>query len=91
MFLGISELKALPFFSAVDWDALLEKKIVMPYRPRLVGDADVSSFETTFTREKAIDSVIDPADAMLEEKKKKTGKGNEWLAAVCYSVMAVNV
>lgn len=74
---GISELKALPFFTPVDWDALYNKQIVMPYRPRLVNESDVSSFETTFTREKAIDSLVDPADKDAADGKgrKKGGKG----------------
>ncbi len=92
---GIAELKALPFFTVVDWEALHDKRIAMPYRwvsewvnkiiellyipvlallllfasvcvhvcrPRLADDTDVSSFEATFTREKAIDSLVDPTD-----------------------------
>ncbi|KAJ1439753.1 kinase-like domain-containing protein [Ochromonadaceae sp. CCMP2298] len=47
---GTLEMKNIPYFQVVDWDALLERRIEMPYKPRLVGETDVSSFETTFTR-----------------------------------------
>eukprot|EP00606_Chrysophyceae_sp_TOSAG23-5_P000695 GSChrysophyteH2.ASY1.ANO1.392.1 assembled CDS len=68
---GFEELKSLPWFSSLDWDALYEKKINMAYRPDLQGDEDVSSFETTFTREEAIDSVT--SDASAKSGKKKGG------------------
>lgn len=45
-------MKGLPFFHGVDWDKLLNKQIPMPYLPKLNSDADVSFFETTFTKER---------------------------------------
>jgi len=65
-------MKAIPWFQAVDWDALYNKQIKMPYQPKLNSDTDLSSFETTFTREKPIDSVMENDGA---ENKKKSNKG----------------
>ncbi len=71
---GISEMKAHPFFAAVDWDQLYRKQIKMPYAPKLQNETDLSSFETTFTREKPVDSVLEGD----KEEKKKSGKGKHY-------------
>eukprot|EP00605_Chrysophyceae_sp_TOSAG23-4_P000510 GSChrysophyteH1.ASY1.ANO1.572.1 assembled CDS len=65
------ELKSLPWFSGLDWEALYEKKIKMAYLPDLDGMEDVSSFETTFTREEAIDSIT--SDPLGGKSKKRGG------------------
>jgi serine/threonine protein kinase len=72
---GLEELKNIPYFSAVNWDDLYSKAIEMPYKPKLQGDTDISSFETTFTKEKPIDSVPEPEKRSDMDKKKgnKTG------------------
>lgn len=70
--LGVSELKTLPFFSALDWTALIELRVEGPYKPNLTGNMDISSFETTFTREAAVDSVGDAGD---KRSDKTVGKG----------------
>lgn len=44
----------------------------MPYKPELRGVTDLSSFETTFTREVPIDSVSDPKE---NGNSAKDGKG----------------
>lgn len=54
---GIEELKSLPFFENLNWDDLYNKRIEMPYKPELKNTLDLSSFETTFTREAAVDSI----------------------------------
>ena len=54
---GISELKQLNFFSSLDWDLLLNVGIKAPYIPEIHDIKDISSFETTFTKEQPVDSV----------------------------------
>ena len=66
---GIKELKALPFFESVDWDALYNKTINGPYVPDIRGSMDVSSFETTFTREAPIDSVSESPGPNKSKRK----------------------
>lgn len=69
---GISELKALPLFAELDWDALYEKRVVMPHIPELKDNADISSFESTFTNEAPVDSVSDmPKDKKSAGQTKK--------------------
>lgn len=70
---GTAEMKALPYFGIIDWDALYHRRIEMPYKPKLVGETDVSSFETTFTRERPIDSNPDPEGGDLNKKKSSKG------------------
>jgi serine/threonine protein kinase len=72
---GTAEMKALPYFGIIDWDALYHRRIDMPYKPKLVGDTDVSSFETTFTRERPIDSNPDVDGSEAAGKKKNTKGG----------------
>lgn len=56
---GMDELKALPFFSGLDWEALYNRRLRAPYIPEINSKEDVSSFETTFTKEAAVDSVAE--------------------------------
>lgn len=82
---GISELQNVAYLSvpsvSVTWDQLMRKEIEMPYKPKLVDDADISSFETTFTKEKPVDSLADggpggdEGDKDDKKKKKKGGGG----------------
>jgi hypothetical protein len=69
---GINELKALPFFASIDWDALYQRKVKAPYVPELATKEDTSLFETTFTKEAPVDSVAEPVKT---SKSGKSGKG----------------
>jgi serine/threonine protein kinase len=80
---GVSELQHVAYLcvpsAPVTWDQLMQKEIEMPYKPKLVDDADISSFETTFTKEKPVDSLADgggeDGDKDGKKKKKKNGGG----------------
>jgi len=69
---GVAELKTLPFFQQIDWTALLEQRIEAPYKPNLSGTMDISSFEATFTREQAVDSIGEPCHCGLSRLPQKT-------------------
>ena len=56
---GIAELRSLPFFANLNWDALYDRRIKAPYIPELTTKEDISSFETTFTKEAPQDSVAE--------------------------------
>ncbi|KAI9815338.1 MAG: hypothetical protein M1827_002818 [Pycnora praestabilis] len=43
------ELKAHPFFADIDWDALLKKNVVPPFKPKLKSVLDTSNFDPEFT------------------------------------------
>lgn len=59
---GIHELKVTPFFTTLDWPKVESGTIEMPYKPELTNSLDLSSFETVFTREDAVDSVVVEGD-----------------------------
>ncbi|KAF1842470.1 Pkinase-domain-containing protein [Cucurbitaria berberidis CBS 394.84] len=70
------ELKAHPFFSDVDWEALAKKNVVPPFKPKLKGELDVSNFDPEFTnalngngslnaRAAALASGVNPASTPL--------------------------
>lgn len=73
---GINELKNVPYFNCINWDELYNRQIPMPYKPKITNETDVSSFETTFTKEKPVDSIPDPTDARNDPDKKKKGQKN---------------
>ena len=42
---GAAEVKAHPWFSGFDWEALAQRKLRAPYLPRISGADDVSNFD----------------------------------------------
>lgn len=44
------ELRAHPFFSDIDWEALRQKKIPPPFKPHLMSETDTSNFDPEFTQ-----------------------------------------
>ena len=43
------DLKAHPFFAEMDWDALMNKMVVPPFKPKLKSVLDTSNFDPEFT------------------------------------------
>ncbi len=59
---GLDEIMRHPFFASLDWDQLLSKQIEAPFKPKLSADVfDVSNFDSQFTSEEAINSVVPTA------------------------------
>ena len=44
-----AELKEHPFFNDIDWQALLSKKSIPPFKPTLKSETDTSNFDPEFT------------------------------------------
>lgn len=57
--LGVEEIKAHPFFETVDWEALLEKRVQVPYVPAVSGKADIRNIDTDFTNEAPMETMQD--------------------------------
>jgi serum/glucocorticoid-regulated kinase 2 len=55
---GFAEIKEHPFFSGFDFEALLEKKLPPPYKPKLKDTLDVGNFDEEFTSEDVVTSAI---------------------------------
>ncbi|XP_040918157.1 serine/threonine-protein kinase N1b isoform X2 [Toxotes jaculatrix] len=45
------DVKKQPFFRGMDWEALLQRKVLPPFVPTIAGKEDVSNFDTEFTAE----------------------------------------
>ncbi|KAJ7175925.1 AGC/Akt protein kinase [Mycena filopes] len=56
---GAAEIKKHPFFATTDWKKLAQKKIQPPFKPNVTSPVDVSNFDTVFTVEPPIDSVVE--------------------------------
>jgi len=63
------ELKEHPFFSDVDWEALVSKKSIPPFKPKLKSETDTSNFDSEFT------------DAPISASVLNRGAGNDITAS----------
>ncbi|KAG8913674.1 hypothetical protein FRC01_004432 [Tulasnella sp. 417] len=53
---GVEEIKTHPFFAQhIDWERLIQKKIAPPFKPRAIGQIDVSNFSSDFTSDVPMD------------------------------------
>ena len=57
---GLEEVLAHPWFAELDHEKILDRRIEAPVRPQLTQDVfDVSNFDSTFTQEAALVSVVE--------------------------------
>jgi len=54
-----SILRNHPFFKGLDWEKLLKREVVPPFKPKVKSDNDITQIDPVFTQEAAIDSVVD--------------------------------
>jgi len=69
----IKELEKAPFFSALDFAKVYRKEYTPIYKPNLGSDTDVANFDPTFTKEEAVDSVIDTSQLSSKHKNEFQG------------------
>ena len=46
---GLEDIKSQPFFSSINWDSILEKKIKPPFTPKLRSATDTRYIDPDFT------------------------------------------
>ena len=46
---GLEDIKSQPFFSSINWDSILEKKIKPPFTPKLRSETDTRYIDPDFT------------------------------------------
>ncbi|KAH9841440.1 AGC/Akt protein kinase [Rhodofomes roseus] len=57
---GADEIRKHPFFAKnIDFEKLVQKKIQPPFKPSVSSPVDVSNFDTVFTTEAPMDSVVE--------------------------------
>jgi serine/threonine protein kinase len=72
---GAHEIKQHPFFSEINWDSILKKKIRPPFIPNLNSSSDTKYIDTDFLDQPAIDSyndsdIINSQDDMFKDFSK---------------------
>ncbi|KAF7722694.1 Serine/threonine kinase [Apophysomyces ossiformis] len=71
------EVRAHPFFSGVNWEDMLAKKVTPPFLPTVNSRADTSNFDEEFTREIPI---LTPVNAMLTQLEQREFAGFSYVA-----------
>lgn len=66
---GFQDITGHAFFKSIDWEALEQKQVPPPYKPRLEGDRDLANFPPEFTDEPVH---LTPDDARVIEKIDQT-------------------
>ncbi|PSS05189.1 protein kinase 1 [Coniella lustricola] len=56
---GSAEIKAHPFFHAIDWRKLLQRKYEPTFKPNVAGALDTDNFDPEFTQEAPQDSYVE--------------------------------
>ena len=57
---GADDIKKHPFFAKhLDFNKLVKKEIQPPFKPSVTSPVDVSNFDTVFTTEQPLDSVVE--------------------------------
>ncbi|CAD5232253.1 unnamed protein product [Bursaphelenchus xylophilus] len=54
-------IRAHPFFREIDWDALEDRKVRPPFKPRIKNRRDVNNFDADFTKEEPVLTPTDPS------------------------------
>jgi p70 ribosomal S6 kinase len=80
--LGYGPIDAIPikshmFFKSCNWEDVIHRRVEPPFKPTLVGDDDVSLFDTKFTKQPPIDS---PDDSTLSESANLVFQGFTYVA-----------
>ncbi|KAL2760971.1 hypothetical protein ACRALDRAFT_2031947 [Sodiomyces alcalophilus JCM 7366] len=70
---GSAEIKAHPFFHAIDWRKLLQRKYEPAFKPNVVDALDTNNFDPEFTSEAPQDSFVE--DAMLSQTMQNQFEG----------------
>ncbi|RZF32667.1 hypothetical protein LSTR_LSTR004095 [Laodelphax striatellus] len=64
---GVNEIKTHPFFATIDWEKLLKKEILPPFKPAVSRAEDAFYFDSEFTSKSPKDSPGIPPSANAHE------------------------
>lgn len=70
---GASELKEQQWFSEIDWDAIMHKRLPAPFLPQSVKDLGLGNFDREFT-----DQPVDSIEESFEERQNRNFTGFTW-------------
>ncbi len=57
----VEQIKVVEFFSEISWERLLRREIKPEFVPKVRGTTDTNYFDTEFTNEPVVDSVVPPS------------------------------
>mmetsp|Transcript_1401 Transcript_1401/g.1467 ORF Transcript_1401/g.1467 Transcript_1401/m.1467 type:complete len:559 (+) Transcript_1401:562-2238(+) len=70
----IEEIKRHPFFGSIDFEALEKKELEPPFRPVITDKYNVDIFDSEFTKEEAVNSVVPNSRLDLVQKHEEDFK-----------------
>ena len=59
---NIEVIKSHNFFKDIDWENLRKKEINPPYIPEIIGDTDITHFESKYTQRNVLESIESKTD-----------------------------
>ncbi|KAJ3327790.1 Serine/threonine kinase [Blyttiomyces sp. JEL0837] len=71
------EVKRHPYFSGVDWDAVMQKRVQPTWKPTITSATDVSNFDSEFTSQKP---VLTPINSVLSAVHQAEFKDFDYVA-----------
>ena len=69
----VEDIKAMPFFNKMPWDVLMRKEIDSPYRQHCLSSEEAANFDTTFTNEPVVDSVVTHSSLLAGSLQSRNG------------------
>lgn len=67
----VDEVLSHPWFSEINLEDLLAKKITPPFIPQITNPDDTSNFDEKFSQLEVMESIIDPSKQQLIESHKE--------------------
>ena len=58
---GAADIKSHPWFASIDWQKLEAREIPAPFKPDVKGPEDITQFDTVFTSETPVDTLVEPS------------------------------
>lgn len=65
---GLKEFKTHPFFTKIDFDKVMQKKLIPSFKPKISGSTSVENFDEEFTCETVDQSYIPDSNLALIKK-----------------------
>ena len=81
---GAWQVRSHPWFSVLDWDNVMSRKVAPPFKPHLQGELDVGNFAEEFTGQDPVDSPAQPPRKHNELFRVSTYMGGGTLNCLLY-------
>ena len=81
---GAWQVRSHPWFSVLDWDNVMSRKVAPPFKPHLQGELDVGNFAEEFTGQDPVDSPAQPPRKHNELFRVSTWRGTKLFNYLLY-------